>query len=155
MAKVIVAPEIYTPKDNETSLFLGGGITDCPDWQAKLIELLKDTPDLVMYNPRRKNFPIDDPNASKEQITWEHDYLQEVDILVFWFSKGSLNPIVLYELGRYGNSSERMLFVGMDKEYKRSQDVLIQTELDRPEVEVVYSLEDLSIQILNGLKLLQ
>jgi hypothetical protein len=155
MAKVIVAPNPYTPKDNEISLFLGGGITDCPDWQSELIELLKDAPDLVMYNPRRKNFPIEDPNASKEQITWEHDYLSEVDILVFWFSKGSLNPIVLYELGRYGNSSERMLFVGMDKEYKRQQDVLIQTELDRPEVEVVYSLEELSIQILNGLKALQ
>lgn len=155
MAIVIEAPNHYTPKENELSLFLGGGITSCPDWQSELIELLKDVPDLVLYNPRRKNFPIDDPNASKEQITWEHDYLQEVDILVFWFSKGSLNPIVLYELGRYGNSSERMLFIGMDKEYKRSQDVLIQTELDRPEVEVVYSLEDLSIQILNGLKLLQ
>jgi hypothetical protein len=155
MAKVIVAPEIYDQKDTEFSLFLGGGITDCPDWQAELIELLKDAPDLVMYNPRRENFPIHDPNASKEQITWEHDYLQEVDILVFWFAKGSLNPIVLYELGRYGNSSERMLFIGMDKEYKRQQDVLIQTELDRPEVEVVYSLEDLSIQILNGLKLLK
>lgn len=152
MAKIIEAPNKYSPKDNEVSVFLAGGITDCPDWQAELIELLKDVPDLVMYNPRRKNFPIEDPNAAKEQITWEHDYLMEVDNLIFWFAKGSLNPIVLYELGRYGNSSDRNLFIGMDKEYKRHQDVLIQTELDRPEIEVVYSLEELSVQFLNSLK---
>lgn len=152
MAKVIVAPEIYTPTEKEISVFLAGGITDCPDWQAEMIELLKDVPDLVLYNPRRKNFPIEDPNASKEQITWEHDYLKEVDILLYWFAKGSLNPIVLYELGRYGNSGHRSMFIGMDKEYKRNQDVLIQTELDRPEVEVVYSLEELSVQLLNSLK---
>jgi hypothetical protein len=152
MAKIIEAPNKYTPKENEISFFLGGGITDCSDWQAELIELLKDVPDVVLYNPRRKNFPIKDPNAAQEQITWEHDYLKEVDNLIFWFAKGSLNPIVLYELGRYGNSGYRPEFIGMDKEYKRQQDVLIQTGLDRPEVKIVYSLEDLSIQILNSLK---
>ena len=68
MAKVIEAPKLYTPKENEMSLFLGGGITNCPDWQKELIELLKDTPDLVMFNPRRANFPIHDPNAAEEQI---------------------------------------------------------------------------------------
>ena len=152
MAKIIEAPKLYTPKENEMSLFLGGGITNCPNWQKELIELLKDTPDLVMYNPRRANFPIHDPNAAEEQITWEYNNLKEVDILVFWFSRGSLNPIVLYELGMWGNSSHRALFVGMDEKYERQQDVLIQTKLARPEIEIAYSLEDLSVQILNSLK---
>jgi hypothetical protein len=152
MAKVIEAPNKYTLKENEISVFLAGGITNCPDWQKELIELLKDTPDIVMYNPRRKNFPIKDPNAAEEQITWEYNQLKEVDNLIFWFSRGSLNPIVLYELGIWGNSSGRPLFIGMDKEYERQQDVLIQTKLARPEIEIVYSLEDLSVQFLDSLK---
>jgi len=152
MAIVIEAPKKYSPRENEMSVFLAGGITSCPDWQQDLIELLKDTPDLIMYNPRRKNFPIKDPNAAEEQITWEYNALQEVDNLIFWFSRGSLNPIVLYELGIWGNSGGRPLFIGMDKEYERQQDVIIQTKLARPEVEIVYSLEDLSVQFLDSLK---
>jgi len=146
--KVIEAPQKFFNK-NLTSLFLAGGITNCPDWQQDLIKLLKDQDDLVIYNPRRKNFPIHDPNAAKQQITWEYDYLKQCDMISFWFSKGSLNPIVLYELGMHGNSSDRLIFVGMDTEYERKQDVIIQTKLARPEIKIVYSLEDLAKQIQN------
>ena len=146
--KVIEAPQKFFNK-NLTSLFLAGGITNCPDWQQDLIKLLKDQDDLVIYNPRRKNFPIHDPNAAKQQITWEYNYLKQCDMISFWFSKGSLNPIVLYELGMHGNSSDRLIFVGMDEEYERKQDVIIQTKLARPEIKVVYSLEDLAKQIQN------
>jgi len=52
----------------------------------------------------------------------------------------------------WGNSGHRSLFVGMDEKYERQQDVLIQTKLARPEIEIAYSLEDLSVQILNSLK---
>jgi len=144
--KVIEAPETFFNK-NLTSLFLAGGITNCPMWQNQLIDLLKDQNDLVIYNPRRKNFPIDDPHAAKQQITWEYHYLKKCDAISFWFSKGSLNPIVLYELGLHGNSDDRLIFIGMDKEYERRQDVIIQTKLARPDINIVYSLDDLAEQI--------
>jgi len=146
MATVIEAPKKYFSKDL-TSLFLAGGITNCPDWQSELIKYLKNEEDLVIYNPRRANFPIHDPNAAKEQISWEYDYLKKCDMISFWFSKGSLNPIVLYELGRHGNSQNKLIFIGMDKEYERKQDVIIQTKLDRPDITIVYSLKDLAKQI--------
>lgn len=152
MAKIIEAPKNYEPIENEVTLFLGGGITSCPNWQQDLIKLLGNTPDLVMYNPRRKNFPIHDPNAAEEQIIWEYNYLKKVDILVFWFSGGSLNPIVLYELGKYLNSSNRYGIIGIDENYGRRQDVEIQTKLSRPDIKIVYSLGDLSVEILNSLK---
>jgi hypothetical protein len=152
MAKVIEAPEKYTPKRNEISLFLAGGITNCPDWQKEIIKLFEEVPDLVMYNPRRKNFPIHDPTASKKQITWEYNYLESSDMILFWFAKGSLNPIVLYELGKHLNSSERPGFIGIDPEYERKSDVEIQTSLARSDIEIVYSLKDLSDQILNSYK---
>lgn len=105
MALIITAPdEIYNIKNSHNiKLFLAGGITNCPDWQSKMIDELKNV-DITIYNPRRKNFPTDDPNASEEQITWEYAHLKTADIISFWFSRGSLNPIVLYELGMWGNS---------------------------------------------------
>ena len=152
MAKIIEAPKEYFLKKGESSIFLAGGITLCPDWQKEIIGLIKETPNLVIYNPRRANFPIDDPDAAEEQITWEYNYLKSSDFLLFWFSKGSLNPIVLYELGKWGNSSKRPIFIGMDKKYERQKDVIIQTKLARPEIKIVYSLEDLAIQFLKKLK---
>jgi len=146
MTHVIEAPKKYFDK-NLTSLFLAGGITNCPDWQQELIHYLKDAEDLIIYNPRRKNFPIHDPNAANEQITWEYNYLKKCDIISFWFSRGSLNPIVLYELGMHGNSGDKLIFIGMDKEYERKQDVIIQTKLARPDIKIVYDLKDLANQI--------
>ena len=150
MATVIEAPTRFF-NNKLTSLFLAGGITNCPKWQNELIKYLKDIDDLVIYNPRRENFPIHDSNAAEEQIIWEYDYLKKCDIISFWFSKGSLNPIVLYELGIHGNSSNRLIFIGMDTEYERKQDVIIQTELARSDVKIVYSLKDLANQIKNML----
>ena len=106
---------------------------------------------MTIYNPRRENFPIDDPNASEEQITWEFKHLSSSDIISFWFSKGSLNPIVLFELGKYGlSSTNKKILVGIDPGYERTQDVEIQTKLSRPDIKIVYSLGGLASQILNA-----
>ena len=59
----------------KNAVFLAGGITDCPDWQAEMVEMLSDT-DLTLFNPRRADFPIGDPLAAQKQIKWEHDHLR-------------------------------------------------------------------------------
>lgn len=122
------------------SVFLAGGITNCPDWQSEAIERFKsiEAYSFTLYNPRRENFPINDPSASEQQIVWEFNHLRDADIIIYWFASGSLNPIVLYELGMWGNSSDKTIFIGCDPEYARTQDVLIQTKLARPE-QFVYS----------------
>ena len=152
MALIIEAPnEIYSIQNNRSiKLFLAGGITNCPPWQDELIELIKGADILTVYNPRRKNFPIHDPHAAEEQITWEYNHLRDADSISFWFSKGSLNPIVLLELGKYGLASNKQIFVGIDPDYERKQDVVIQTKLARPHVRIVYSLFDLADQILQS-----
>ncbi len=131
--------------ENEKSLFLGGGITNCPDWQSELIGLLKED-DLVLLNPRRANFPMGDPNASKEQIKWEYRHLRKADAIMFWFPKETLCPIVLYELGAH-SMTNKPLFIGVHSDYARKLDVEIQTILVRPEIEIVYDLDSLSEQI--------
>jgi len=152
MALIIEAPnEVYSLENNRNlKLFLAGGITNCPDWQAKIIKGIKKLPDLTVYNPRRKDFPIGDPNAAEEQITWEFVHLSNADVVLFWFSRGSLNPIVLLELGKYALASDKPVIIGIDPEYERKQDVIIQTQLSRPDVVIADSLEDMieALQIL-------
>ena len=144
MALIIEAPnEIYSVENmHSRKLFLAGGITNCPDWQSVVIEGLKDMRGVTIYNPRRKNFPMNDPKAAEAQIAWEFNQLANADVILFWFSKGSLNPIVLYELGMWGNSSNIPMVVGCDKGYERTQDVIIQTQLARPDVEIFDDLDD-------------
>jgi len=125
----IEAPNEYY--SNNIKVFLAGGITNCPNWQKEMIKLLEKEEGVTLYNPRRANFPIEDPDAAKTQITWEFNKLKEADIILFWFSRGTLNPIVLYELGMWGNSrvGEKISVIGCDPEYERIQDVEIQSML--------------------------
>jgi len=147
----IESPKYYNEKQKSDYLsnviFLAGGVTDCPDWQQEIVEMLKQT-SLVLLNPRRPNFSIHDPSTAKKQIKWEHYHLRIADAVSFWFSPETLNPIVLYELGAWSMNS-KPIFVGIHPRYKRRQDVEIQTELKRPEVEIVYSLQELAEQLAN------
>jgi hypothetical protein len=130
---------------SSTSLFLAGGIQGCPDHQAFICNELKDA-DITIYNPRRKNFPIKDPTAAYGQIKWEFDHLAAATMISFWFCKETQCPIVLLELGKY-LMTNKPIVIGIDPKYSRRQDVEIQTQLERPEVPIVYSLEDLSNEI--------
>ena len=132
---------------DKKSVFLAGGITDCPQWQAELVKMLANS-DLVLLNPRRENFPIDDPSAAKTQIQWEYEHLRDADAISFWFCKDTLCPIVLYELGAW-SMTEKPIFVGVEEGYARRQDVEIQTALVRPDVQIESSLEMLADSIRN------
>ena len=149
---------------HEKWLFLAGGITNVSDWQAVMRSKLEHVDNLIVFNPRREKFPMDDPNASAEQIAWEWKHLKMADAISFWFAKDTLQPIVLFELGRWSTPHKPVLkpfadnsfkvtvdpkpiFVGVDPEYPRKQDVEIQLALERPSVKVVYSLLDLVRQI--------
>lgn len=143
--KVVTAPKEYTPFDSEISVFLAGGITNCSNWQEDIINRLRESlyadrlsSGLIVYNPRRENFPIDNPNAAYEQIEWEYNQLSNMDIFSMYFCEGdSDQPICMYELGRYiakMQSSfpidwERRIIISVEQGYKRKQDVLVQTSL--------------------------
>lgn len=144
--KVVEAVQEIEKQNGEIWCFLAGGITNCPDWQDEVISNLKaydakfpGTLDrLVILNPRRKNFPIDDPNASLEQITWEFNQLQQMDIFSMYFTAGpSDQPICLYELGRnikrmqdvFNEDFDKRIIISCDPGYKRAADVKIQTKL--------------------------
>lgn len=139
--KVFTAVENYYPENNEICVFLAGGITNCPNWQKGVIERLNrytDPGTLCVFNPRRENFPIHDPNASLEQIEWEYKWLERADIFSIYFSSGeSVQPICMYELGRnivkmqnrFPIDWKKRIVISVEDGYKREQDVIIQTGL--------------------------
>lgn len=140
-----VEPRIYREHGAMPSIFIAGGITGCPDWQEALISSLADKK-VLLFNPRRLNFPIHDPSASEGQIRWEHEHLHLADAIMFWFPCETLCPIALYELGAW-SMRHRPLFVGCHPQYQRRRDVEIQTLLARPDVRVQKSLADVSREL--------
>lgn len=127
--------------------FLAGGITGTKNWQEKVIKhlqndySLKDTKCLIIYNPRRSNFDVNKKDESRKQIEWEAKYLTDCDILSFYFAGGeSLQPITLYEFGRYpllkANQNRswqypiiKQTLVSIEDGYKREEDVICQNRI--------------------------
>jgi hypothetical protein len=124
--RYIEAPEPYDGPG--PVLFLAGGISNCPDWQADAAAMLSDQDDLTVLNPRRAAFTED---TAVEQIIWEHTHLHRADVILFWFTDGSLQPIALYELGVHATLGVP-LAVGADPAYPRRLDVEVQLSLARP-----------------------
>lgn len=136
-------PSVYVEAPTEYAgdrhaIFLAGGITDCPDWQADARTLIDRE---VVLNPRRANFPIHDSTAAAAQIDWEFRHLHRASVVLFWFAPGpSPQPIALYELGRHA-ALQRRIAVGADPEYLRLADVHMQLSHARPELTVHDTLE--------------
>lgn len=124
------------------SVFLAGGITGCRDWQDEVIETLCDFPDLdnlKIFNPRRDNFDNTDLNAAYKQIKWENKYLLNCNLVTYFFDASeSVQPITLFELGKYGNSKDIPPIITVVDGYKRKEDVLIQTALSGQHAYVSY-----------------
>lgn len=126
---------------NGVKVFLAGGITNCPDWQAEVIKELEKyegTENLVVFNPRRANFDITDPSATPKQIQWEFNHLETMDIFSMYFTNSqSPQPICFYELGRhlarmrsrFLETFKKRIVIGVEDGFSRKADVLIQTLL--------------------------
>lgn len=139
--KVITAPESYTVQDGDVCCFLAGGITNCWDWQKHVIDKLSqysDTEHLVLINPRRESFDINDPTASDKQVEWEFNWLEKMDIFSMYFADSeSVQPICMYELGRnllrmqmrFPTKWQNRLVISSEFGYKRKFDVMKQTNL--------------------------
>jgi len=142
--RYVEAPENYLEGGDAVTVFLAGGITGCEDWQFQMARLLSHT-ELVVFNPRRVNFPINDLTAADAQIQWEREHLYRADRILFWFPNclTSVCPIALFELG-YWLHSDKPLAIGVEPGYAREVDVYAQTELARPDIDIVDNLTDLS-----------
>lgn len=141
-------PRYYEPRpDDPRAVFLAGGITHCPRWHDIATETFRSaTEDVVILNPNRAVFPIDDPDAGWEQVSWEQHHLHLPGVLtLFWFPASdphlTTQPIALFELGQ-ALGERRPVVVGADPCYPREADVRMLCRLSAPSTHVHASLPD-------------
>jgi hypothetical protein len=130
MDRLITSPN--TSHKTKNTIFLAGGISNCPDWQTPVAEKLLANTDYTIFNPRRKDWNIDDEaDEAQKQIIWEHEHLARSETILFWFPQETLCPITLLEYGKF-LVSNRKLVVGTHLDYQRRFDVEVQGNLERP-----------------------
>lgn len=152
MIKIIEAPVELTNL-GDIRVFLAGGICNVPDWQGLVCRSLTNTfqnvsnVNVTVFNPRRENFPIHDKSAAYKQISWEHSALDICNIFSMFFSEGeSDQPICMFEYGKYlqkyvsGEFNMYNFIVTAEPGYKRYNDVVIQTALEDPLININNSL---------------
>ena len=125
-------PGFGTIREWRKTVFLAGSITNAIDWQKETAKTLLNA-GFTVFNPRRESFDVNNENAEREQITWEHYFLTTAEIILFYFSYETLAPISLLELGatleRAKIEQYKKIYIAIHPEYKRKNDVIIQTEL--------------------------
>lgn len=154
--RVLTAPSEINIMPNEISIFLAGGIQKTENWQKSIIESLEESfanAPLVVFNPRRDNFPIHDPSAAFEQISWEYNGLNIADMFSMYFAEGETDqPICMYEYGKWLERKRQSgnwdtIVVSAEPKYRRYQDVIIQTGLVNPYLPIGRSLEEHKLRI--------
>lgn len=118
-------------------LFLAGSITGTADWQQDiLLHANRTYRDYTIndvynvFNPRRADFDVNRVGVEEEQITWEYHCIHKCEKILFWFAKETMAPITLFELGSAFNTHKHEnIYIGVHPEYKRKNDVRIQTFL--------------------------
>ena len=153
MSIYIEAPNELQILEGEHVIFLAGGITNCEDWQSRAVEELRKLPNIIICNPRRKNFRefknSSGYSESKRQIEWEFHYLNKATQILFWFSKETVQPITLFEIGTRIRG-DIPLFIGIHPEYPRIFDLKIQLPLFGYDKEsIVYDLDTLLRMVVN------
>ena len=115
------------------SVFIAGGISNCPDWQSRMVTHL-DTTLYDVVNPRRVGGFDRTGATAREQIEWEHSALSKVDSCIFWFPEQTLCPITLFELGVMLSRASRHslnLAIGWHPNYQRAFDLEVQIGLEQ------------------------
>lgn len=110
--KIIKPPTKMSLEAGSFRIFLAGSIDMgmAFDWQKEIEEQLSDL-SVTILNPRRNEWDaswvqdISNP-VFTEQVVWELDGLDAVDLIVFVFDKNGKAPISLLELGLYAKSGK-------------------------------------------------
>ncbi|OPZ66000.1 MAG: hypothetical protein BWY85_00167 [Firmicutes bacterium ADurb.Bin506] len=125
---------LVTPPERPTHaerpwLFLAGAIDmgAAEDWQSKAVKALAGFYGTV-FNPRRPDWDATwnqtkcDPRMM-DQINWELEMLDAVDLIMLWIPGTAKAPIALMELGLHARSGK--LIVGCEEAFYRYENVRV------------------------------
>ncbi len=147
--------KVFYPTDKVKkveSIFLGGTIDMgvSIDWQAEIIEALKDI-EVNIFNPRRSNWDsswvqkMSNP-VFKHQVTWELSCLEKADLVIIYFAPNSQSPITLLEAGIF--HKKNMILCCPEGFYRKGN---IDIVCERYKIPLVETIEDLITYIKNEL----
>ena len=113
----IDAPSAQKPIENSLKVFLAGTI-DCDkgsvDWQHEICRKITQATDnkqsITIFNPRREEFPDSGSAEVRRQIKWEHEHMDDADLIVMNILEDSQSPISLMEIGMYAQSEKLHVF---------------------------------------------
>ncbi len=149
MGQIIKPMVEWCGGDRATTLFMGGGISNCDDWQDPTGKiLLEKLPNFTILDPRRNNWDMNaDFEESRKQIKWEYIHLAKSGHILFWFPYETLCPIALFELGKWLTKPVN-LYIGTHPNYQRRFDIIEQVKLERPNQIIHDNLDDLISEII-------
>lgn len=116
----IDAPSNRKPLPNSKKVFLAGTIDsgDSEDWQHEICRYFEGKEDsklsMTIYNPRREEWPDDGSKEVKKQIRWEHNKMDDADLIVMNILPDSKSPISLMEIGMYSKDDKLHVFCQPD-----------------------------------------
>lgn len=109
---IIVAPSDKKVNQNIIKIFLGGTIDSgkSEDWQKKICAKYYDDKRIIIFNPRRDEWPEEHSDEVIRQIKWEHKRMDESDYIIMNILPDSKSPISLMEIGMYNESNKLLVF---------------------------------------------
>ena len=125
-------------------VFLAGGVIPDNDWRDEVIAYFKEKwkhkKGIVFFSPVRPTCNFNDVDDLRKQIEWEQKYINACGMLdSFYFPDSQYHqPMSFYELGRcigkrkqdpFGNWRGNDVFISVNKNYFRKNDIIIQTEV--------------------------
>lgn len=129
---------------NQQWNFLNDTINYRNDKSDKMKEQrIEHNPNLIVFNPRRNDFDLNNKDMTREQIAWEYRQINACQAISFWFTSDTIQPITLFELGKCLMMKEKKLFVGFDPSYERAEDIEVQVGLANPTLPLYTSLIEL------------
>ncbi len=136
-------PDEYSGSD--PSVFLAGGAGGRHSWRKDFALMVSDT-QWILLNPLTRSGWGKDNNSLVRRTRWERQHLERATVQLFWFPAGQPCMVSLYELG-VCSTGDRPIIAGVEKGYAKRDEVLVQMQLGRPEVNVVASLAELAEQL--------
>lgn len=140
--------KVFTPNDiqeeivylntagkNSVKIFLAGTIgggeksetTHKINWQKDAIQIIKKKYpyiDIVIFNPRRDNWPEKGDKANIDyQIQWELEHMEKADKIFMNILGDSLSPITLMEMGLWAGKEPNKLMVCCPTDFWRYDNV--------------------------------
>lgn len=148
---MIIKPPVYAPDPHPSikHIFLAGSIEmgKAIDWQSELSEKLSHgRKPLIICNPRRDDWDSSlpqeiDNKQFNEQVTWELDYIEKADLVVFYFDPNTMSPITLLELGLCAGLGKRVVVYCPEPFWRKGN---VDIVCERYGFSVVESMDDLA-----------